>query len=146
MKLNSTVVLRTILIIVLAYLLASMLIPIETAYDGLTDETENYIIVKPETATDGTWSVTAQKGYSAGNRILLVGNIPDYWIFEDITSNYLNEYICFGQIVSSEEMYGEVVFTFEVSHSQIVYPVRRNNLLKSILGKKHVYLIDRFVI
>ena len=139
------VVSRIVLAIFVASLFFTILVPIKVAYNDLENEVENYIIVQPVAATDGTWQVVAQRGYCAGNNIFLVGNVPDFWIFKDITSNYINEYICFGQIISTDELYGEVVFTFEVDSSQIMYPVKRDNLLKNFLGNEQVFLVDRLI-
>jgi len=139
------VVSRVALVIFAVSLIFSIFVPIKAAYNNLENEVENYIIVRPATAADGTWQVVAQRGYCVGDNIFLVGNAPDFWIFKDITSNYLNEYICFGQIALKEDLYGEVIFTFEVNSSQIMYPVRRGNLLKNLLRDDQVFLVDRFI-
>ncbi len=107
------------------------------------DRSENYIIVKVQTATVAPWiAIGDNKGnYDMPKDVRLSGNVPSGFNYDVAVGQ--NAFVCYGKSGGTKDLYGEEYEDFNVERWEILYPVKRNSNLDWIWPDSYLCIFDR---
>ena len=115
--------------------------PIKIAVKEIPSDAKDHIVVERVKTTGFNWSYPDSDG--GEYYVVLSGNHPPMYDFNQRLWNPENKYLCFGHFEDDVYVSDQMAKKFHVDRWEYMYPVLRDSLLSSaILPKYGVTIID----